>query len=321
MKLGGNSAAGAALGARVGMTPASAAKYDSRAARDYKKRLSEKVQTDVRRNPENPFAEDSQLAAEDEADKFVDAKSVESLSDLTESTNGKKTLVTEEDGGFRHQSPVSSPSITGLPPRKPVIKTGKLGAVKTNVSFDQLEAKAREEQKAKEVVAPKEEPVKSAAPIAPSAAKKAPPQAPQVSKEQQAAMERLGMGMRKMNLSQAPQAKETTYTPSPSASTQKKVTGLKSMSSDQYFKGDNHEENYANQERLRNIQGATSVSSGQFFNPDDEEPYEGGGGAAGILSRIKTFVDKEFLGSDEDDFDSASQEDRGDGSGYARLPT
>jgi hypothetical protein len=310
------------------LSPASAAKYDSRAARDYKKRLSEKVQTDVRRNPENPFAENSQLAAEDEADKFVDARSVDSLSDLTESTNGRRTLMAEEDGALRRQSPVSSPSVTGMPLRKPAIKTGKLGAVKTNVSFDQLEAKAREEQKVKEAMGPKEgmvlkdEPAKTvAAPTVPVAEKKAPSQAPQVSKEQQAAMERLGMGMRKMNLSQAPSAKEATYTPSSSSNTQKKVTGLKSMSSDQYFKGDNHEENYANQERLRNIQGATSVSSGQFFNPDDEEPYEGGGGAAGILSRLKTFVTEEVLGSDEDNSDDASQEDRGDGSGYVRLST
>ena len=49
MKLGGNGAAAAALGVRVGMVPASAAKYDTRAGSEYKKRLAERVKLDQRR--------------------------------------------------------------------------------------------------------------------------------------------------------------------------------------------------------------------------------------------------------------------------------
>lgn len=49
MRLGGNGAAAAALGVRVGMVPASAAKYDTRAGSEYKKRLAERVKLDQRR--------------------------------------------------------------------------------------------------------------------------------------------------------------------------------------------------------------------------------------------------------------------------------
>ena len=46
MKLGGNGLASAALGVRVGMVPASAAKYDNRLGAEYKKKLSERVKLD-----------------------------------------------------------------------------------------------------------------------------------------------------------------------------------------------------------------------------------------------------------------------------------
>lgn len=50
MKLGGNAAAAAALGVRVGMVPASPAKYDNRAGSNYKKRLADLVRHDQLRH-------------------------------------------------------------------------------------------------------------------------------------------------------------------------------------------------------------------------------------------------------------------------------
>lgn len=46
MKMGGNGAAASALGVRVGLVPASAAKYDNRATQEYRRNLAAKVRQD-----------------------------------------------------------------------------------------------------------------------------------------------------------------------------------------------------------------------------------------------------------------------------------
>lgn len=46
IKLGGNAAAASALGVRVGMVPASPAKYDNRASSNYKRQLADLVRRD-----------------------------------------------------------------------------------------------------------------------------------------------------------------------------------------------------------------------------------------------------------------------------------
>lgn len=305
MKLGGNAAAATALGVRVGMVPASAAKYDSRAAKEYKKRLAELVQSDTRRHPEDPFIETTEV----EGDTFADAKSVESLVDLGRDEGVTQKLYPEDDRStmLRAQSPVAMPTVTSghQGSKKPPGKMGKLGAIKSNVSFDQLEAKTKEEQKKSELSSPPSIPVKAdhdaVRPTRTSTTetfKK--PQQPQISKDQQAAMERLGMGVRKLNMS-SPGVTQN------SASSEV----VKSMSSDQYFKTESQEEKMVNQERLKNIQGATSVSSNQFFNQEEEEPYETGG-AAGMLSRFKTILREGFIES-ADENDPERDDEGGDG--------
>lgn len=300
----------------------------------------------------------------DEEESFADAKSVESLGE-TGQQNEKiepssflpvagMTSGIEENPVIRQQSPVIAPSVQAA--RKPLGKGSKLGAVKANVNFDQLEAQAREDQKLREVE--KEEksrppftrevspitaaPIKQSVPSQASTNRAyAKPSQPEItpsqktiSKEQQAGMERLGMGMRKMNLAQTSTVPENTsngpvkYSAQVlSDDNQRKATGVKSMSSDKYFNRDSQEADYVAQERLRNIQGATSVSSSSFFKQEEEEEMYQGGGATGILSRFQTFFREELLGDDKVDDDSFvdaedddEEEQPGSGpQGYSRL--
>lgn len=249
---------------------------------------------------------------------------------------------------------------TGSAGKKVPLKLSKLGAVKKEGNFDEIAAQAnREPEPAAQLSrissmsppaaqpkialdAPSSGPSKASEPpgqqfMARSAPVAAGPSQPKpggpapVSLEQQAAMERLGIGMRKLNQSQTthaagrpPAPAETSQTAkysskamSEASKETKVVTGLKSMSSDQYFKQGTEEQDL-NSERLRSIQGKTSVSSGQFFknrtadegSDDDEEEFYEPAGASGILSRIQRFIEQELLG---EEYDGEAGQDEGAG--------
>lgn len=209
-------------------------------------------------------------------------------------------------------APVPHLSSTPLQPfRKPVAKGSKFGAVKaSNVNFDQLEARAREEQSFNESLGQPEPPTGAGA--KPEVAKPlrlespvgheepSKPQAP-LSKEQEVAIERLGMGMRKMsaghvkslsNGSAKQPVKTTSYVDEGDA--QKRFAGAKSVSSDQYFqREDTAEHAYTKQERMRNIQGMNSVSSTQFFGQEEEAGGLGspnGGMGHSIMEAFESFL-------------------------------
>lgn len=284
------------------MVPASAAKYDNRLAAEYKKKLSERVKldqakygcisrsssSDVHRSPEDPLAEPAESQP----------TSLPSADDRTMEPTGSPAPAEM----IRQQSPVIQPSV--IQGHSGSLKTSKLGAVKANITFDQLEARAKEESKQKLLAAESQREANqlpaSEAPRAAVGSRKAPLTAApapssQTSREQTAGMERLGMGMRKMALSQAaPSAIKETSKSTVSGDHSSKTAGpsgrgmanAKSVSSDQYFKGGGGaEEDNATKERLRNIQGATSVSSNQFFNQDEEEAYPS---SSGILRQFQS---------------------------------
>ena len=286
---------------------------------------------------------------------FKDAKSVESISEAA-ATPAFISFPSEQNGfDIREKAPTNtSPSGAAFAGKKPQGKISKLGAVKKGGNFDQLSAQAKLQQEDKERV--KTECFRSPEsqqPIFGEPVKKnshstgtfitetftAPAQAkPSMSKEQQAAMERLGMGMKKMNLTQQQQqqqqqhnktfakeancvASQTKYSAQVLSESSKKTNagdGVKSMSSDQFFqRSGGQEEQEINQERLRNVQGKTSVSSSQFFGTglDDEgEDYYQQSGATGILSRIQSFFERELLGDWQEDYNDKGVVDLGESS-------
>lgn len=260
------------------------------------------------RHPEDPFSEASETP-------FEDSHQSEPLSpDAT-------------GDGVRQQSPVVKPSVSGsLQGHGGAVRTSKLGAVKASVNFDQLEAQAKEEAKQKSCQSSSHQepsnqqkapaadiPRSEASNVVSGAMKKYNPQQssasnPSLSPEQSSGMERLGMGMKKMTMAQANSAssKESFKTAPPSQGTIKNAgsssrgdLGVKSISSEQYFKSSNVDEDGTNKERMRNIQGATSVSSNQFFHQDEEEAYPS---SSGILNHFQSFFTSERTqGDDADD--------------------
>jgi len=289
MKLGGNGAAAAALNVPVGRVPASASKYESRAAIDYKRQLSMRVKQDQHLSSD-PFAEAPSSGNSSELISLEEKESV--------------ALPMEKSIWDDHAKPVAFvPVPSSQASKKPIVKGGKLGAVKSSaISFDQLEAQSLEESFPEpETVAsqPSFEPTPNISPTDGSVPLKAqaPRKAEPPSREQQMAMDRLGMGVKKLNLAAPP--------PAAAPSTEKRFISkalteepkgsktVKSVSSDQYF-GRGQEDTYAQEQRMRSIQGATSVSSTQFFGQDESEeatsPFESIGSATGIWSSLESAV-------------------------------
>ena len=250
MKAGGNAAAGLALNCKVGYTAATLAKYQSRAALDYKSRLQARTKADKAAHPTNPFAVFT--PHEDE---------VSSGPVLTQASSAQVKNVA---------APVA-PSFNAPPMRKAAIgKATKLGAVKVvDVDFDQMDSHVWDDQPSfiPEDVTPVEstppqiekiqsQPIPSSSPMQASSAPVKKP--PTMSKAQEAAVGRLGMGMKKLSLAQAQQAAPN--------------EAPKSVSSEKFFKQSNPEEEVAVQEKLRDVRGQTSISSSDFFtNPDDDD--------------------------------------------------
>lgn len=254
MKAGGNSAAGLALNCKVGSSAATLAKYQSRAALDYKAKLQARSKADKAAHPTDPFV--AFTPSQDE-EIVIPAISFQQAAAPT------KTPQTS-----------SAPSFNAPPQRKAGLgKATKLGAVKAiDVDFDQMDSHVWDDQSSAQTTSTVEPAaIAIAAPVpvenkavetkpepapiqaAPAPAKKA----PTMSKAQEAAVGRLGMGMKKLSLAQAQQNAP--------------AEAPKSVSSEQFFKQSNPEEEVAVQEKLRNIRGQSSISSSDFFaNPDEQ---------------------------------------------------
>lgn len=186
-------------------------------------------------------------------------------------------------------------------------KTSKFGAIKVvkSVNFDEIETKAqieREEADRRGLIsknAPSSAPKISSNPISPNESKtpsvinntsvnsklnnipgKPTPQAPVISKEQQEAMDRLGMGMRKMTINQS-----VSQASNAAAATAKcKQQGI---SSEKFSsKNSGADTNSFINDRLREMDTSKGISSDAFFgrtsnqndfdtpsNPDDDDYY------------------------------------------------
>ena len=188
--------------------------------------------------------------------------------------------------------------------QKPSGKLSKFGAVKVvkSVNFDEIEAKAKLEREAADrrglscknspITSPKSTST-SAVPLfskqnqnqqSPPSSVTFPgaasgPKAPVISKEQQEAMDRLGMGMRKMNINQS-------VSSSGSASAASAKCKQQGISSETFSSSKNNtlnsEDSFVN-DRLREIDTSKGISSDAFFgrsnqnsksdNFDDEDDY------------------------------------------------
>lgn len=287
MKLGGNSAAGVGLGCRVGSSSASEAKYTSRAAIDYKNKLVSRIKADKASSPTDPFNEAS--VVEDLSEKAPEpfkASPVLPQKPTTETVVG-----------------ASKPLNLGGSSKKPTLGK-KLGAVKAvAVDFNEIEAQVFAPSAAEETTTSFEvEKFVDAEPIqaAPVPVKQQPqqqqrqqqPVEKKLSKEQEAAMGRLGMGMKKLSLQQKQAEQKAAATATASAAkvpvtTNNPNNAHKSISSDQIFKKNDEEKDAIVREKLRSVQGQSSISSSDFFgspkdrngsieghgNDDDYEDY------------------------------------------------
>ena len=237
---------------------------------------------------------------------------------------------------FSTSAPVFPSNASIAKPPAPGGKLSKFGAVKVvkSVNFDEIEAKARMEREEADrrglstKNAPSSSPKVPSNPISPVESKAAPtssntstasktslpvkpnnvapPQAPAISKEQQEAMDRLGMGMRKMNINQS-----VSHSSNAAAATAKcKQQGI---SSEQFSstKSSGADDSFVN-DRLREIDTSKGISSDAFFGRktnhnsyddpstnanDDDDPYytkspNGNNNYANITSSAKDLASK-----------------------------
>ena len=160
-------------------------------------------------------------------------------------------------------------------------KLSKFGAVKVvkSVNFDEIEAKAKMEREEEDrrglanksvsspQVSPLSQPAESLGFKSPVSAnskttKSAPlsePVAPVISKEQQEAMDRLGMGMRKMNISQSVSSASSALAASA------KIKQQQGISSEQFSSKNSAAEDSFVNDRLREIDTSKGISSDAFF--------------------------------------------------------
>ena len=166
-------------------------------------------------------------------------------------------------------------------------KLSKFGAVKVvkTVNFDEIEAKAKIEREEADLrglgnktdnvkISPKPSPVlptesfgfkspKESISVSNSNSKSskptAEPVAPIISKEQQEAMDRLGMGMRKMNISQSVSSSSS------ASAASAKIKQQQGISSEQFSsKNSTAEDSFVN-DRLRDMDTSKGISSDAFF--------------------------------------------------------
>ena len=232
MKLGGNLSASKALGVRVGATPVSTGKYDSRSAAEYKRKLAERVREDQFCFPSDILSQLNQGVVVDQS------VSNEQEAPIQEKKEAKKEFETPS-------------SITAGPSR-----FSRLGAVKTDKSLDMNVLKEElptvsSFPSSSNTLSASENPKLSSQTIKKSNISEL------AKSKDSVGSERLGMGFRKLN-----------QQPVNTATQDRPNNDTKSVSSDQYFKVTDNEDS-ANKERIRNFEGAKSVSSNQFFNKNN----------------------------------------------------
>lgn len=161
-------------------------------------------------------------------------------------------------------------------------KLSKFGAVKVvkTVNFDEIEAKAKIEREEADrrglgnksssaSISPQMSPVISPAQKSPkesfsvsnnkSVKPTNEPVAPVISKEQQEAMDRLGMGMRKMNINQS------VSSASSASAASAKIKQQQGISSEQFSSKNSASEDSFVNDRLREIDTSKGISSDAFF--------------------------------------------------------
>ncbi|EIN12201.1 ArfGap-domain-containing protein [Punctularia strigosozonata HHB-11173 SS5] len=154
----------------------------------------------------------------------------------------------------------------------------------------QAEEKARQAQEAAAAAAATKStaPTPTATTAKPAAAASSPNQARSGNDHD---ISRLGMGMKRIGLGavpKSPAASSTSKAPTEDESTyaRDKFGTQKAISSDMYFGRNAYDPSAVSeaQDRLKSFQGATSISSNQYFGREDEEDDLGGGSDGGALN-------------------------------------
>jgi ADP-ribosylation factor GTPase-activating protein 2/3 len=105
-------------------------------------------------------------------------------------------------------------------------------------------------------------------------------------------LERLGMGFRKLGFGGVPTASQTATSTRSTApvdeaptTAREKFGSQKAISSDMFFGRNDYDPSFLSEskQRLSNFQGATSISSNQYFGREEEEELERGGSEGGLL--------------------------------------
>jgi hypothetical protein len=299
MKQGGNAAASVGLGVKVGSSSSSSQKYTTRAAMEYKSKLANLVKMDQAQSPEDAFVKQDPNYNPNDAAPHVNPPQVHDKDTWFDFQNASKS---SESKGNESPSPAVSNTQPIIADQKSTINTttkkslgklSKLGAVKAvDLDFDKIQMNAKsdvvntEEGDPFSVVKDSSsfEPVNVEKAITVEEKKLKPAKAvpreskpkSTMTKDQEAAVSRLGMGMKKLNIKQNQPTASSSSTTRPPSIASDVDSNSKSISSDQYFKQDNPDERNAIQEKLRQTNGKTSISSSDFFKDqqDDEDPEE-----------------------------------------------
>lgn len=239
------------------------------------------------RNPDDPFTEvipeTPEISMNPDSDLFKDSSA--KATPAPNSSQQKPLSPVQVNTNNMNNFSVSSS-------RPTLAKTSKFGAVKVvkSVNFDEIEAKARAEREEADKrglasqmstsnlsspTLPAKSPImsKSSATTTPPSSIMSPkmagsntgshaPAPPIVSKEQQDAMDRLGMGMRKMNINQSVSSSHAVSSAAASA----KCKQQQAISSEQFSSRDNSraDDSFVN-DRLREIDTSKGISSDAFF--------------------------------------------------------
>ena len=272
------------------------------------------------RNPDDPFAEIipelSEITSSNsvEDDLFKDCSSPKFQKDddksLSESLTSTSISISTSISNSSNNSPVfpfSSNNTNNTSGAKPTVRTSKFGAIKVvkSVNFDEIEAKARHEREEADkrgtsiknqnsftsdssLSSPKES-FKTFSPVSTAADIKSPKSEIEadkikiqaISKEQQDAMDRLGMGMRKMNINQSVSSAGNATAASAKIKNQ-------SISSEHFSSRANATEDSFVNDRLREIDTSKGISSDAFFGRTNNSP---------INNNNSSFDDEEFYNS------------------------
>lgn len=304
MKLGGNATAAAALRIKVGMMPANELKYTTQLAIEYKRALSQKVEFDRKMNPQAPL--------------LFSEQTVNSETLISSNLSG---LSIDDNIGYSSSSTVPASVAGSAPPIALGPKNkSKLGVViKTDLSIDKMVA--QEKQRIAEAAAARDRKAREEAELE---AKRQADIIKQIkniktqkipektesedSDDGDAISERLGIvGARKIRPAgskggfgtgralNAPVAK-------PNGDNERRMSSEKFFGKSVSSSVGSTERSAEEQDRLRRIQGKTSVSSASFFKDNidqdnEDEDYERpvkSPASGNLISRLQTYFESQF---------------------------